>query len=213
MIEPPPLPQRRTLFILGGQVDRGRGQGSRAEKHLPLGSLRDSFRMSVVLLKRNESRALLLSLSLSPTQMRLTRVSLISYLHQGKWWCSVPDILVSHFPCRFASLGNFSFSNGFGLWFGSRKQEQFSSTADYFSGELLVCGLLEIIILYGSVLSSPVVLSDYLRCYYSEISSYGVAACSLLCSLTWVSLLFNPEFSRYSTTSAAYFAVFVSALQ
>jgi hypothetical protein len=110
--------------------------------------------MSVDLRKRNESCALLRAryihtraLSLSPTQMRLTRVSLASYLHQGKWWCSVQDIFVSHFPCRFASLGNFSFSNGFGLWFGSRKQQQFSSSADYFSVDRLVCGLLEIIIL------------------------------------------------------------------
>ncbi len=135
-------------------MDRGTGQGRRAAKHLPLGSLRDSFRMSVDLRKRNESCALLRAryihtraLSLSPTQMRLTRVSLASYLHQGKWWCSVQDIFVSHFPCRFASLGNFSFSNGFGLWFGSRKQQQFSSSADYFSVDRLVCGLLEIIIL------------------------------------------------------------------
>ncbi len=178
--------------------------------------------MSVVLRKRDESlalcceqgtrtHALSLSLSLSPTQMPLTRVSLASYLHQGKWWCSVRDFLVSHFPCRFASLGNFSFSNGFGLWFGNRKQQQFSSSADYFSVDRLVCGLLEIIILlwFGLKQSSRVFRLPTL--FLS--SSYGVAACSLLCSLTWVSLLFNPGFSRYSTTSAAYFAVSVSALQ
>ncbi len=142
-------------------MDRGRGQGSRAEKHLPLGSLRDSFPMSVVLLKRNEARALLrvryihtlsLSLSLSLSLLRECdwrecRWHLICI--QGKWWCTVRNILVPHFPCRFASLGNFSFSNGFGLWFGSTKQQQFSSSAEdyFFSVEILVCGLLEIIIL------------------------------------------------------------------
>ncbi len=43
----PPAPQEEHCLFGGGQVDRGTGQGTRAAKHLPLGSLRDSFRMSV----------------------------------------------------------------------------------------------------------------------------------------------------------------------